>query len=78
MSSDEQLPPTQSAFGVGAQKRLALPDKPEVQVAFRLKSDPNLSRDGSRVKADYGQPGGGREYATFEPVKVEVVNVQKY
>ncbi|MBI4511331.1 MAG: Hint domain-containing protein, partial [Deltaproteobacteria bacterium] len=61
-----------------AQDRLSLPNRPEVQMEFRLKSSPAMSRDGTRVAPDYGGRGGGREYMSTDPVEVEIINVQPY
>ncbi len=71
---------TDSRFrtSVKAQKRLALPQEPEVQVEFRIKNTPKLERNGTRVQPAYNQRGGGKEFMTFDPVEVEVINVQPY
>lgn len=61
-----------------AKDRLSLEQKPEVQVQFRVTSDPKLVRGGTRVKAANGGRGGGREYMTGDAVKVEVINAQPY
>ena len=61
-----------------AQDRLSLPERPEVQMEFRLKGAPVLTRNGTRVAPDYGGRGGGREYMSTKPVEVEVINVQPY
>jgi RHS repeat-associated protein len=61
-----------------AQDRLSLPERPEVQMEFRLQSSPAMSRNGTRVAPDYGGRGGGREYMSTDPVEVEVINVQPY
>lgn len=61
-----------------AQYRLSLPDRPEVQIEFKLKSSSTMSRDGTRVAPDFGGRGGGREYMSTDPVQVEIINVQPY
>ena len=61
-----------------AQKRLALPQKPEVQMEFTIKNSPKLERNGSKVTPAFGQQGGGKEYMTTDIVEVEVINVQPY
>jgi hypothetical protein len=71
---------TDSRFrsAAGAQDRLSLPQKPEVQMEFRLRNSPELQRAGTRVDPAYGGRGGGREYMSLDRVEVEVVNVQPY
>ncbi len=61
-----------------AQDRLSLPNRPEVQMEFRLKNDLSLERGGTRVDPANGGRGGGREYMTRNPVEVEIINVQPY
>lgn len=61
-----------------AQDRLSLPERPEVQMEFRLKGSPALERNGTRVTPKYGGRGGGREYMSTEHVEVEIINVQPY
>ena len=61
-----------------AQKRLALLQKPEVQMEFTIKNSPKLERNGSKVTPAFGQQGGGKEYMTTDIVEVDVINVQPY
>lgn len=61
-----------------AQDRLSLPHTPEVQLEFRLREPLKLNRNGTRVQPDFGGRGGGREFSTFDPVEVEIINVQPY
>ena len=61
-----------------AQKRLSLEKEPEVQMEFRVKNDPKMELNGTKVKPDYGQVGKGKEFMTNQPVEVEIINVQKY
>ena len=59
-----------------AQDRLSLPGRPEVRMHFRIKNNPSLSRNGTRVAPAYGGRGGAREYGSFDPVEVDIVDVQ--
>ena len=61
-----------------AQDRLSLPDAPQVRMEFQLRSTPKLQRNGTRIQADYGGRGGGREYMSLDPVEVDVINVQPF
>ncbi len=45
---------------------------------FQLRSSPKLQRNGTRIQADYGGRGGGREYMSLDPVEVDVINVQPF
>jgi hypothetical protein len=45
---------------------------------FRIKNNPSMTRKGTRVTPDYDGDGGGREYMTYDPVEVEIINVQPY
>lgn len=69
---------TDSRFrsGARAQDRLSLRQRPGVQMEFRIKNNPTPSLNGTRVKPDYGGRGGGREFMSTDPVKVEIINVQ--
>jgi RHS repeat-associated protein len=58
--------------------RLALKDKPDVQVEFKVINSPNMQRNGTRVAPANGGRGGGREFMSPEPVQIEVINVQPY
>lgn len=71
---------TDSRFrsGARAQDRLSLPQRPEVQMEFRIKNNPTLLKKGTRVTPDYGRRGGGREFMTTDPVRVGVINIQPY
>jgi hypothetical protein len=59
-----------------AQSQLALPSPPELRVRFIIVNQPTLTRDGSVVEPAFGSPGGGREWASPDPVQVEIVDVQ--
>lgn len=60
-----------------AQERLALRERPEKRVWFRITNEPAMERKNTRVAPDEGQPGGGTEYMTAadEKVAVEVIDV---
>ena len=60
----------------GAQKRLALPTKPEVRATLRV-SKGTFSKP-TKVKPDYNQPGGGMERTATGKVPIEVIKVKKY
>jgi len=64
--------------GARAQDRLSLPQRPEVQMEFRIRNNPNLQRNGTRVTPANGGRGGGREFMTTDPVDVEIINVQPF
>ena len=59
-----------------AQNRLALPSPPELRVRFVILNSPTLTRDGSIVEPAFGGEGGGREWASPDPVQVEILDVQ--
>jgi hypothetical protein len=59
-----------------AQSQLALPSPPELRVRFIIVNEPTLTRDGSMVEPAFGSPGGGREWASPDPVQVEILDVQ--
>jgi len=59
-----------------AQNRLALPSPPELRVRFIITNSPTLTRDGSIVEPAFGGEGGGREWASPDPVQVEILDVQ--
>ncbi len=61
-----------------AQDRLSLETRPEVQMEFRINNviDKNLWAE--RVLPAFGGSGGGREFMTVGPVRVEIINVQPY
>ena len=58
-----------------AKGRLALDEPPEVRLAFRITNEPKLELQGSPVRPDAGEPGGGTEWMTRERVRVEVVSI---
>lgn len=64
--------------GARAQDRLSLPQRPEVQVEFRITNNPSLQRNATRVTPANGGRGGGREFMTTDPVQVEIINVQPF
>jgi hypothetical protein len=45
-----------------AKAELALEDPPEVRLAFVLRGDVDLDLEGTRVRADNDEPGGGIEW----------------
>jgi hypothetical protein len=59
-----------------AQDKLALPVTPELRVRFIIVSNPTLTRNGSVVEPAFGGAGGGREWASPDPVQVEIIDVQ--
>ena len=59
-----------------AQDLLSLPNRPEVQMDFRIKNNPSMTRNGTKVDPTYSARGGGRKYMTTGPVEVEIINVQ--
>jgi hypothetical protein len=61
-----------------AKDRLSLEVKPEVQMEFRVKNQPSMERNGTRVTPASGGSGGGREYSTPDLVEVEIINVQPF
>ena len=71
---------TDSRFKTGekAKDRLSLPEKPEVQMEFEIKNKPKLEKNGVKVEPEFGGRGGGKEYMTKDPVKVEIKNVQPF
>jgi hypothetical protein len=56
--------------------KLALPTPPELRVRFVILNNPTLVRDGSIVEPAFGGQGGGREWASPDPVQVEILDVQ--
>ena len=62
--------------GEKAQQRLSLPSRPTHRVEFEINNNPNLGRNGTKVDANYGQPGKGSEFMTTDPVEVNLINVQ--
>jgi len=58
-----------------AQSRLSLPTKPEYSVEFKIVNKPKVE-GGTTVDPAYNQSGGGREYFTYDKVKVEIINAQ--
>ena len=58
-----------------AKARLALPEKPTYIMEFEIDGNPNIS-GGTRVKPNYGEIGGGREYYTYDLIKVNIINFQ--
>ena len=59
-----------------AQDKLALPSPPELRVRFIILNVPTLTREGSLVEPAYGGAGGGREWASFDQIQVEILDVQ--
>ena len=48
-----------------------------MRLAFTIRNEPALERDGTRVRPLRGEPGGGREWMTSGKVEVEVIGVDK-
>jgi hypothetical protein len=63
-------------IGAHAQERLALPNTPTYRIEFRITNNPNLLRNGTKVKPDFSQPGKGAEFMTTDPVHVDLINIQ--
>ncbi|MGH3144493.1 MAG: hypothetical protein ACRDTR_01700 [Rubrobacter sp.] len=61
--------------GRQAKARLALGEPPEIRFAFTIVNDPRLDLEGSTVRPDMDEPGGGLEWMTRERVRVEVISV---
>jgi len=59
-----------------AQDKLALPSPPQLRVRFVIVNNPTLIREGSIVEPAFGGQGGGREWASPDPVQVEILDVQ--
>jgi hypothetical protein len=59
-----------------AQDKLALPVTPELRVRFVIVNSPTLTRNGSLVDPMFGGAGGGHEWASPDPVQVEIIDVQ--
>lgn len=59
-----------------AQKRLSLPTQPTHRVEFEVTNNPKLLRYGSKVKPDYSQTGGGAEFMSSSPIRVDIINAQ--
>ncbi len=69
---------TQGVYGSAAEAkaRLALGDPPPAyRVAFRIRNDPTVSARADRVDPAAGEPGGGTEWVTTDPVEVEVIEI---
>lgn len=61
-----------------AKDRLSLKDRPEVQMEFKIKNNPKLELNGTKVEPKYGGRGKGKEFMTEESVEVDIINVQPY
>lgn len=59
-----------------AKAKLALPVSPEIRIRFIILNSPTLTRNGSLVEPMFDEPGGGHEWATPDPVQVELLDVQ--
>lgn len=66
------------ASAAEAKARLALRYVPERRVAFRIRNAQALRMEleGSEVEPHEGEPGGGREWMTYDAVDVEVIEVE--
>lgn len=58
-----------------ALRLLALPDKPTHRIAFRITNTPRVHGP-LPVRPKYGQPGGGIELFSADPIKVDLIDVQ--
>ncbi len=58
-----------------AKRSLALKQRPQVRMEFRITNEPKLILAGARVRATGDEPGGGIEYVTLDAVEVEVIRV---
>ena len=59
-----------------AKAKLALAEPaPAARVAFRIRNRPNVRRRGDVVLPAAGEPGGGTEWMSTEPVEVEVISI---
>jgi RHS repeat-associated protein len=58
-----------------AQSELSLEFTPERMVEFKIINNPNVS-GGGIVAPKFGQPGGGIEFFTSDPVQVQIINSQ--
>jgi hypothetical protein len=58
-----------------AQEYLSLKTPPEIKVEFSIVNSPTIIGP-AIVKPKFGQPGGGIEYSTFDPVRVIIRSVQ--
>lgn len=60
-----------------AMEMLALGDRPEKRMRFRILNEPQVESRDTEVGRKHGQPGGGTEYVTVadEKVEVEVIDV---
>ena len=59
-----------------AKAKLALAEPaPAARVAFRIKNSPDVRRRGDAVLPAAGEPGGGTEWMSADPVEVEVISI---
>lgn len=63
--------------GEQAQQKLSLQDTPAIRMKFKIKNNPVLQLNGTKVAPKYGMPGGGTEFMTTDKVKVKIINWQK-
>lgn len=59
-----------------AKTRLSLKTAPELRVEFEILNNPTLLRNGTKVRPNYGEIGGGAEFMTQDAVKVKLINWQ--
>jgi len=59
-----------------AKSRLSLPEKPSYSLEFEILNKPKIN-GGTRVKPDFGEIGGGREYFTDDIVNIKIINYQR-
>lgn len=45
-------------------------------IEFNILNNPNLLRNGTKVRPAFGQPGRGAEFLTTDPVRVNIINIQ--
>jgi RHS repeat-associated protein len=58
-----------------AQELLSLPNAPEMKIEFTIENSPRINGP-STVAPDFGQPGGGIEYWSLDPIKIIIQSVQ--
>jgi hypothetical protein len=58
-----------------AADKLSLLNTPQYRMEFNIINSPEI-HGGSSVAPDFSKVGGGREYWSFDPVQVQIVNVQ--
>ncbi|MDR2653255.1 MAG: hypothetical protein LBC68_13280, partial [Prevotellaceae bacterium] len=57
-----------------AQIKLALPNKPTIRIKFRIINNPTLLKNNTLVQPNFGMSGGGTEFMTVRPVKIQLID----